>query len=1078
MNNRSQIILSQLSPPAQRANVLMRQRVSNVLELSLSHALTILTAGTGYGKTTSLLSFIKQRKETVFWYSASRNERDPRLFLTSLYTAFNQGSNLANYPTTSIKKFGQPALRVLDDPEADLQDSLLAFTNTLSADLGSPAILILDDFHNLQGVEEIDQLMDWFINHLPRNLHVIIATRSPINLRSLTRWRVRGMVLELKHDMLSFTEDEVAELFNLTYQFSLPPEDITILHDQTEGWAIGLQIVWQSIKELSHVGIETLLKNEKHDTLGNLFAYLAEEVLDSQPPDVRDFLMRASILRFLESDVCDFLLDVQNSQETLSKLYHSGLFLEQLKPGVYRFHYIFREFLLSHLDATPGLRRELHRKSASYFIAHEYWERAISHLLSAGDYRRVKQILDDVGDKLLQSGLYHSLSFWLQEMPKEELENYAYGNYLMGEVCRYEESFDQALEYYRTAQRLYQNKNNSWGMSLALRGQSQVYLDTIRPINANQLLSKALELLNPQEHPEEAAAVLIQIAENQVNQGEVRKAAESLENAAKISSVIPENHSIVSARLLLRSGQLDKGIALLNSIQPSTDDLRFTRLQRFHRETSLLLSLFYSLNGEARIAREHAQTGAEIAAKLHSGFVSTVAKIRLGHALQLDQTANYHQGNFERIRSLYQEAIEHADIVRIHVEPLWGLCRLLGFHGDLDGAEEVAQNALTIAQAAGDVWIGVMVRITLGASWALAGEYSKASEGLAIAESLAIELEDDLSKTAVLLWEAYAADYQGYKNSMLLFLDQALEIAEREGYDFLFLRPSLLGMDDPLTFVPLLIKARDNEIRPEYVSRLLKEQKAENLCYHPGRQLRIHLLGKFEVYLGSKKLSNEVWKREKARQLLQILAINQRRGVSKEQICSLLWPEADSSTANNNLKVVLNALNQALEPDRPSGAQAQYVLRREELYLLNPDLRSLLDSEVFEKLSLSPSLEQNETALELYRGHLLESEWLQEAYMAETGYYHRLYLTCATRVIEAALEGGDFEKALKLSNRLIQMDPQFEGGYQLQMRAYHGLGNPAMVRKVYRQAAEMSEQIYGAESLSKEIIQLFEILMQ
>ena len=65
------------------------------------------------------------------------------------------------------------------------------------------------------------------------------------------------------------------------------------------------------------------------------------------------------------------------------------------------------------------MKRELHRKIASYFIAHEYWERAIAHLLSAEDYPRVKQVMDDVGDKLLQSGLYHSLSFWLHEMPKE-----------------------------------------------------------------------------------------------------------------------------------------------------------------------------------------------------------------------------------------------------------------------------------------------------------------------------------------------------------------------------------------------------------------------------------------------------------------------------------------------------------------------------------------------------------------------------------------------------------------------------------------------------------------------------------
>lgn len=1077
MTNRSQIILSQLTPPAQRANVLARQRVSHILELSLNHSLTILTAGTGYGKTTSILSFIQHRKESVIWYSTSRNERDPRLFLSSLYTAFNQIGGPVTVSGSSSQKFGQPALRLLDDPEADLQDSLLALTNALCAELRKPAFLIFDDFHNLQGVSEIEELMDWFINNIPRNLHVIIATRTPITLPSLNRWRVKGLVLELKHDTLSFTEDEVSDLFNQTYQYSLPPEDIIRLHDQTEGWAIGLQIVWQSLKELSGVEIDSLLKGEKHATLGNLFAYLAEEVLDNQPEPIHDFLVRSSILRFLESDVCDFLLDIQNSQETLNNLYHSGLFLEQLKPGVYRFHHMFRNFLLSHLDKTPGMKRELHRKIASYFIAHEYWERAIAHLLSAEDYPRVKQVMDDVGDKLLQSGLYHSLSFWLHEMPKGELESYAYGNYLMGEVCRYEESFDQALEYYRSAQRLYQSKNNAWGMSQALRGQSQVYLDTIRPVNADQLLTKALELLDPQEHPMEVAGLLIQISENQINQGEARKAAVSLKKAEAIAGAPPENHAIIKARLLLRTGQLDQGIALLESIEPSTDNLRFTRPQRFHRETSLLLSLFYALKGETVLAKLHAQKGAEIAEKLHSGFVNTVSKVRLGHALQLDQSAVFNPGNFERNRDLYQDAIENVDIVRIHVEPLWGLCRLLGFNGDLHGAEAVAQKALAIAQSAGDLWIELLVRISLGASQALAGETSKASEGLAVAESLAVELEDVFSRTAVLVWEAYVADLQGYKNSMLLFLDQALEIAERESFDFLLLGPSLLGSDDPFTFLPLLLKARENEIRLPYVQKLLREQKAEGLSYHPGCGLRIHLLGQFDVWQGGKKLSNDVWKREKARQLLQILAINQKRGMGKEQICSILWPEADSATANNNLKVVLNALNQALEPYRPSGAQPLYVIRRGDSYLLNPDLRTTVDIEYFDKLCLSPNLEENETALTIYRGHLLESDWLQESYLAETSYYHRLYLTCATKVIEATLEVDEPERALELSNRLLQMDPHYEGGYQLQMRIYHALGNTAMVRKVYHQAVDMSQQIYGSESLSKETEELYQKLL-
>ena len=122
--------------------------------------------------------------------------------------------------------------------------------------------------------------------------------------------------------------------------------------------------------------LESLLEEESEasgSSLGNLFAYLADEVLDMQSEDTQDFLIQTSILQFLDSDTCDFLLDRQNSAETLNDLYRSGLFIEQMKPDVFRYHHIFREFLLSRLSKNEELKKGLHRKLASYFSAHHYW---------------------------------------------------------------------------------------------------------------------------------------------------------------------------------------------------------------------------------------------------------------------------------------------------------------------------------------------------------------------------------------------------------------------------------------------------------------------------------------------------------------------------------------------------------------------------------------------------------------------------------------------------------------------------------------------------------------------------------
>ena len=1057
MTHQNQIILSQLTPPAQKSTILERPRVIQLLQQCLDYPLTTLVTETGYGKTTSALGLIKSLKLPFFWFTVSRNERDPRLFLTYLCSAFNQQGY----------KIGLPALRVLENSDVDLQECLIMLENSITSSLDEEALFVVDDFQSLNESDEILRTMNWFIDHLPANLHLVILSRTMPEFPSINNWRVRGKLLEIDKDSLSFSADETDQLYRSTYHLDLPREDLTRLHQRTEGWAIGLQVVWQSIKAMPNMPLESLLEEESEasgSSLGNLFAYLADEVLDMQSEDTQDFLIQTSILQFLDSDTCDFLLDRQNSAETLNDLYRSGLFIEQMKPDVFRYHHIFREFLLSRLSKNEELKKGLHRKLASYFSAHHYWEQAISHLISAGDYSRLKQVLDEVAERLLQSGLKQSIRYWLGKLPPEEMSQYPYGNYRLGEVERIEANFDLALEAYRTAQRLYQNLGIDWGVSMALRGQAQVYLDTLRPVNAEQLLAKALNLLDQAEYPLEVSGLLTQIAENQVNQGAMLEAEKNLQKARELSPMYAEMQAFTEARLLLRTGRLDEGLDLLARLDPGTSNQRMARPQRFHREATLLLSLYYSLQGKYESARQYADKGLQVSRQLQAKYVEAVARIRLGHALQLDLSEGLDAQGVLEIRKLYEFAIENVDIVRIHVEPLWGLCRLVGYAGNLEEAKRIGDNALVIAANAGDEWIGLLVRISLGAALAMGNAYEAASSILSVADSLAKKLNDTLASTAAYLWEAYTADKQGYKSSALLFLEQGLEQIQKYQYQFLLNKGTLLGPDDPFTFYPLMLLARENGLQPELLSQILSDLPASIGKYHPGYTLSLNLFGGFEARKGKHLIPAENWKRDKARQMLQALACNLGRGMSKEQLALLFWPDADELTAANNFKVTLSALNQTLEPDRPSKEAAQFVVRIGDHYQLNQQMKIKLDTTQFEKLALSLQLEDNEQALTIYKGKLLEGEPLQEDFMPEVQYYHRLYLDCLGKVIEAAIADREFGKGLELSNRLVRQEPLLEVGYQYQMRIYHALGNASMVRKVYNQAVDVCRKVYGMES--------------
>jgi tetratricopeptide (TPR) repeat protein len=179
--------------------------------------------------------------------------------------------------------------------------------------------------------------------------------------------------------------------------------------------------------------------------------------------------------------------------------------------------------------------------------------------------------------------------------------------FLLGEVNRYLGHFEDALEYYHTAERLYRRREQPLGISMALRGQGQVFLDTIRPTSADQLLQNALQLLNPDETKEEVADLLVLTAENQLNLGLPDSAEALLEKASKLRPELDMETDLIQARVYLRTGRLQEGIELLRNREANHPMLPPSRPQRFHRESTLLLSLFYAIIGEIPQSDQYAR---------------------------------------------------------------------------------------------------------------------------------------------------------------------------------------------------------------------------------------------------------------------------------------------------------------------------------------------------------------------------------------------------------------------------------------------------------------------------------------
>lgn len=1053
---RDLVIHSQLIPPLPRKAILPRPRVRSLLQRALQRPLTLLLAGTGYGKSTALLD-LREEGRRLFWYTVNEPDRDPLLFLIHLISAF----------ASQNEAYGRDALRYLEEHDGRVSSSALTpLLNALTAHLPEEGVLVMDDYHWVHDVPEVAGLVRHLIRYRPPNLQVVIATRTMPDHLDLNRWRVKGELSLLTHTDLAFTAEEIEALFREGYGFPITRQQAERLAKETEGWALVLQMIWQSVQRQPSASLDDVLECLP-ETLEGLFDYLAPEVLARQPVEIQRFLVRSSILRQLEGEICDELLGVEESALLLKRLYEGGLFIEASGGQTYRFQRLFQEFLQAQLNHQPAEARSLHLRAANLYLHRKRSEEAIYHLLKAGEYAFAADVMEQIGVGLIRSGRLESLQYYLGRLPSQLKADRPLLQLLLGDLHRLLADFEPSLMHFRAAEQLYRQQGDRWGCSRALRGQAQVHLDTIRPLQADALLEEALRLLEPQEFPDEVAALLDQLAENKLNLGKPDEARRFHREAQQLRGETSPNDVYLEGRVLLRTGKLMEARQLMLNQAAEERRSEAQRAQRFHRETLLLLSLICSMLGEAEEAERFAREGIAIGKRLQSEFVEAVGLIRLGHALQVAHVQPWGESYRRKAVDLYRRAIELMHpfkVARVGVEPLWGLTRVLGYGGHLQEAEDCARQALVISEKAGDEWIGNLVRTSMGASFALAGQFGTAAEWLGRAAQGFESVGDHYGWTAARLWLAWIAWYGGEHSQALTELEQILNRREAQDAEALFIRPTFLGWKDEQTLLPLLLAARRQAIGGEYLAKLLNSAAFEGE-YHPAYTLYVRTLGDFSVWRGEQRVHSAEWQREKARQLFQLFITNRRRGLLRDQIVDLLWPELDGEAAVRDFKVALNALNRAIEPQRPREAAPFFIRRQDNLYGINPLAKVVVDADEFERLASPDSTEEEplRQALDLYQNDYLQECCYEDWSSLERERLRQLYFSVVQRLGELLGSQGRWDEVIGICDIALLRDSTWEPAYRLIMQAYAAKGNQAQVIQTYQRCWKILWDELGVE---------------
>src|SRR5438477_6772745 len=416
------ILATKLYIPPLRPQVVIRPRLIERLNEGLHRKLTLIAASAGFGKTTLVSEWvegIERPGARTAWLSLDEGDNDPARFLTYLVAALQ----------TIAATIGEGVLGALQSPQPPPTVSILtALLNDITT-IKDPFVLVLDDYHVIDA-KPIDHALTFLLEHLPPQMHLVIATREDPQL-PLARLRARGQLTELRATDLRFTPSEAAGFLNQGMGLNLSAEDIARLSTRTEGWIAGLQLAAISMQgQQDTTSFITSFTGSHHFVLD----YLVEEVLQQQPESIQTFLLRTSILDRLCGPLCDAVLLTPSGsgQETLEYIEHANLFLVPLdnERRWYRYHQLFADLLRQRLHqrsaSSPedevGDVTELHIHASVWYEDHGLEIEAFHHAVAANDVEHATRLVEGKGMPLQFRGAVTPVLHWLESLPKTVLD--------------------------------------------------------------------------------------------------------------------------------------------------------------------------------------------------------------------------------------------------------------------------------------------------------------------------------------------------------------------------------------------------------------------------------------------------------------------------------------------------------------------------------------------------------------------------------------------------------------------------------------------------------------------------------
>ncbi len=508
--------------------------VSRWLEgIRIGSRVTLICAPAGYGKTTLMLDFIKASSAVPAWLSLDEGDNDAQRFLAYLCTAVKQ----AGAPL----KGGLNALlqdAAFQAPEAVMTlliDSVAAFEQKL--------LLVLDDYH-LIGQQKVHSLLQFLLMHQSPNLHLAILTREDPPL-SLSRLRVTEELMEFRAGDLLFDREETARLLNASLDRPLMPDSVSRIAECTEGWAAGIKLYALALKGQDSQAAQSCI-DKLSGTHAYIIDYLVEEVLNTQPEELRTFLLKTSVLARFDGALCDAVTGREDGREMLREVNRRNLFLIPLdeKREWFRYHALFADSIKAGLSRSE--EQALYLAAASHMKSRGLNNEAITYAFQSGDMQRAVKLVEDSTEEAFRTAQLDTLLNWLNKLPDDMVRRNEILCIRRPVACFITGRFAEAVSYLNDLGPDFEkeasphNRGLFYSMKAMMAGAAGQ--------DAEPLAREALRYLEPWD-PIARTSTYNTLGRAQFRKGNVNDAAETFQNA--LTSGMRLGHQFVTTLVMM-----------------------------------------------------------------------------------------------------------------------------------------------------------------------------------------------------------------------------------------------------------------------------------------------------------------------------------------------------------------------------------------------------------------------------------------------------------------------------------------------------------------------------------------------